>query len=83
MPELRSHLPDAGECPHCGCTEWRPPDTRPAVVLDCFAGSGTVGLAADRLQRDSVLIEVSPAYAAMAAERIQADSPLFAEVTVT
>ena len=55
-------------------------DTVPAVVLDCFAGSGTIGLVADRLQRDSVLIELSPEYAEMAGRRIKADAPLFANV---
>ena len=73
------------EAPVCGCDSPCTPhhERLPCVVLDPFAGAGTVGLAAEHLQRDSVLIEVSPAYAAMAAERIQADSPLFAEVTVT
>ena len=54
--------------------------TVPATVLDPFAGSGTVGLVADRLQRDSVLIELSPEYAEMAGRRIKADAPLLANV---
>ena len=53
-----------------------------AVCLDPFAGSGTVGLVADRLQRDSVLIELSPEYAEMAGRRIKADAPLLAKVEV-
>ena len=57
--------------------------TVPATVLDPFAGSGTVGLVVDRLQRDSVLIELSPSYAEMAGHRITADAPLLAEVIVT
>jgi DNA modification methylase len=40
------------------------------TVLDPFAGAGTTGLVADRLQRNAVLIELNPAYAAMAADRI-------------
>jgi DNA modification methylase len=40
------------------------------LVLDPFAGSGTVGLVADRLGRDAVLIDISPAYAGMARARI-------------
>ena len=55
-------------------------DPVPAVVLDPFAGSGTVGLVADRLQRDSALIELSPEYAEMAGGRIKADAPLLANV---
>ena len=52
----------------------------PATVLDPFGGAGTVGLVADRLQRDAILIEISPEYADMARERIEGDAPLFSEV---
>ena len=48
------------------------------AVLDPFGGAGTVGLVADRLQRDAVLIELNPAYADMARERVTGDAPLFA-----
>lgn len=50
------------------------------VVLDPFGGAGTVGLVADRLQRDAILIELNPEYAAMAERRIRGDASLFAEV---
>ena len=50
------------------------------VVLDPFGGAGTVGLVADRLQRDAILIELNPEYAAMAERRIHGDASLFAEV---
>jgi DNA modification methylase len=50
------------------------------TVLDPFGGAGTTGLVADRLQRDAVLIELNPEYAAIARRRISGDSPLFAEV---
>jgi DNA modification methylase len=50
-------------------------------VLDPFAGAGTTGLVADRLQRDAVLIEINPTYAELARARVQGDAPLFAEVT--
>ncbi len=43
------------------------------LVLDPFGGAGTTGLAADRLQRNAVLIELNPAYAAMAERRINGD----------
>ena len=49
-------------------------------MLDCFAGAGTVGLVADRLGRDAVLIEISAEYAEMARQRIRDDAPLFAVV---
>ena len=38
-----------GWLPSCDCKA----DTVPATVLDPFAGSGTVGLVADRLGRDA------------------------------
>jgi DNA modification methylase len=50
------------------------------MVLDPFGGAGTVGLVADRLQRDAVLIELSQKYATMARNRICDDAGLFAEV---
>ena len=50
------------------------------TVLDPFGGAGTTGLVADRLQRNAVLIELNPAYAAMGERRIVGDSPLFVEI---
>jgi DNA modification methylase len=50
------------------------------TVLDPFGGAGTTGLVADRLGRNAILIELNPAYAAMAERRITNDAPLFAEV---
>ncbi len=50
------------------------------TVLDPFAGAGTTGLVADRVGRDAILIELNPAYAEMARERITGDAPLLAEV---
>jgi DNA modification methylase len=46
------------------------------TVLDPFAGAGTTGLVADRLQRNAILIELNPEYAAMAQRRIHDDAPL-------
>ena len=55
--------------------------TKPGdVCMDPFAGSGTVGLVAQRIGRDAVLIEIAEAYCAMAEERIRQDSPLLAKV---
>lgn len=50
------------------------------MICDPFGGVGTTGLAADRYQRNAILIELNPAYAEMARKRIYGDSPLFAEV---
>jgi DNA modification methylase len=52
------------------------------TVLDPFGGAGTTGLVADRLSRNALLIELNPAYATMAADRIRNDNPMFAEVHV-
>lgn len=46
------------------------------LVLDPFAGSGTVGVVALRHGRRFVGIELNPTYAAMARERIRNDAPL-------
>jgi DNA methylase len=59
----------------CSCNA----DVVPATVLDCFLGSGTTALVADRLGRDAIGIELNPAYAEMARARIKHDAGLFAE----
>lgn len=61
-------------CVEIGCPEH-------GTVLDPFGGAGTVGLVADRLQRNAILIELNPTYAELARKRIFSDAPLFAEVT--
>jgi DNA modification methylase len=44
-------------------------ETVPAVVLDPFGGSGTVGKVATRLGRRSILIDLNPDYLKIAAKR--------------
>jgi len=48
--------------------------TMPAIVLDCFGGSGTVGLVAKRMGRNYILIEINPNYCEMATKRIGEDN---------
>jgi hypothetical protein len=55
--------------------------TQPCIVLDPFAGAGTTLLVADRLQRNSIGIELNPTYADMARRRISDDAGMFASVT--
>ena len=51
--------------------------TKPgAVVLDCFAGSGTTGVACIRLGRSFVGVELDESYAGLAAARIEAAEDL-------
>lgn len=65
----------AETCIKAGCPEG-------GVVLDPFGGAGTTGLVAERLQRNSILVELNPAYIAIARKRIYGDAPLFADVEV-
>jgi site-specific DNA-methyltransferase (adenine-specific) len=50
------------------------------TVLDCFAGSGSTGLAADIEGFDSILIELDPENAEVARRRIAGDAGLFGDV---
>lgn len=60
-------------CIKAGCPE-------DGTVLDPFGGAGTVGLVADRLGRDAILIELNEEYVALAKRRIYEDCPMFARV---
>jgi site-specific DNA-methyltransferase (adenine-specific) len=54
--------------PMCTCKRgWRP-----GLVLDPFFGAGTVGVVAEQHERDWLGIELNPAFAALAIERIKA-----------
>jgi len=44
------------------------------IVLDPFSGSGTVGVAAKRLGRNYVLIDIKPEFKSVASRRIASDS---------
>jgi hypothetical protein len=66
--------------PSCQCQAGNP---IPCTILDPFGGAGTVGLVADRLGRNSILIELNEAYAKMARQRLIGDAPLFADVVTT
>jgi len=66
-------------CP-AACHQGRP--AVPATVLDCFSGSGTTLMVADRLGRNALGCELKPDYAAMSKRRVTGDAPLFADVTL-
>jgi len=67
-PELT--VTTLGFRPSCTCNSDKPPV--PAVVLDPFSGTGTVGVVAEQLGRSAVLVEVSPDYVAMSNARLAA-----------
>ena len=60
----------AETCIKAGCP-------RDGTVLNPFAGAGTTGLVADRLQRNAILIELNPAYVNMTRGRIIANAGMF------
>lgn len=62
-------------CIKAGCPE-------DGTVLDPFGGAGTVGLVADKLGRDAILIELNEEYARMAKRRIYEDCPMFTRVAL-
>jgi DNA modification methylase len=65
--------------PTCSCNAGAPV---PATVLDLFVGSGSTLIAADRLGRSAICIDVHPQYIELAARRARRDAPLFATVEV-
>jgi DNA modification methylase len=89
FPEALVRRPLLATCPRAVCTACHQPwlskgnlpvpcgcgaSTRPGVVLDPFFGSGTVGVAAQKLGRDWLGIELNPAYVQLAQERLT-DAP--------
>jgi predicted RNA methylase len=50
-------------------------DPVPAVILDPFGGSGTVGMVANRLSRRAILIDLNPEYLKQQMKR-NAQTPL-------
>jgi site-specific DNA-methyltransferase (adenine-specific) len=62
----RRPVEPTGSFPACECRAgWQP-----GIVLDPFLGSGTVAVAAEAYRRDWIGIELNPAYAKLADERI-------------
>lgn len=60
--------------------------TRKAIVLDCFGGSGTTLIAAERVGRRGYLMEYEPKYADLIIERYQrltGDQAVHAETKVS
>ncbi len=58
-------------------TLWKKWPTVPCTTLDPFSGAGTTALVSKRLGRDSIAIELNPAYTDMAKKRVYGEMPLF------
>jgi site-specific DNA-methyltransferase (adenine-specific) len=82
FPETLVRRPLLATCPAAICTACGKPwmvqarchcgaQTLPGVVLDPFFGSGTVGVAAQKLVRDWIGIELNPAYVQLARSRLR------------
>ena len=59
------------------------PRVIPATVLDPFGGAGTVGMVANELGRDALLVEINDEYVEMAKNRISEKFQLFSSVEVS
>ena len=69
--------------PTCRCPGAADLTPAPCRVLDPFAGSGTTLIAADRLGRDAIGVELKPQYVQMAQRRVTKDAPLLMWGAVT
>ena len=61
-----SQIATLGHRPSCSCGA----ETRPAIVLDIFAGSGTTLQVARRLGCKAIGIELNPEYISLAMKRL-------------
>jgi hypothetical protein len=78
MPRMLTTTTTTGWAPSCACPAHEP---IPQTILDPFGGAGTTALVADRLQRDAIICELNPAYAALARDRINGEAGLFSDVS--
>lgn len=76
MPRANVRQTTLGWMQDCDCDA----GVQACTVLDPFAGAGTTGLVADRLQRDAIGIELNPDYIAMSRKRLENDAGLFADI---
>jgi DNA modification methylase len=81
MPSIKPpSITTAGWQPTCACDAG---DPVPCTILDLFGGAGTVGLVAEKLGLDTILIELNPNYAEMARRRILDEcGQMFTEIEI-
>ena len=63
----------------CSCPE--PKVYRPGIVMDIFAGSGTVAKVAQENGRSSISIELKPEYVQLIKKRINFGQPTIMDLT--
>ena len=68
---------DLGLQKQCDCET---DETRPGVVLDPFAGSGTTAVVASGHNRDAVLLELNEEYIELAIDRIKRSFGMFTNI---
>jgi len=75
--ESMRHRKDLGVVKQCDCET---DETRPGVVLDPFAGSGTTAVVASGHNRDAVLLELNEEYIELAIDRIKRSFGMFTNI---
>jgi hypothetical protein len=75
--EYSNEATTTGWTPTCTCNAG---DPQPCTVLDPFAGASTTLLVAAKLGRDSVGIELNPAYVEMGRKRIAGELGMLCEI---
>jgi hypothetical protein len=73
-PTSLANRPKVGPWREYHLDGWRPPPTRPTLVLDPFGGTGTVAMVARALGRHAVTVDLSHAYSRAARWRITSDN---------
>lgn len=76
LPKTRT-IPTKEWIPSCKCNAGA---SIPATVLDCFGGTGTTGLMAELLGRDSIMIELSEDWVKTMKTRLSRDGGLLVNV---
>ena len=78
IPGWSNSVETVGFEPTCSC----PMSMASPRILDPFGGAGTTALVADRMGLDCTIIELNPAYAEIARNRISSEQGMFSNVSI-